>query len=225
MMGFLEHLIHHARGQLAGVRVLAARMVAANERLPIRDPMDDTMCERRLRTLMDAAMCQQPYVRVETDCPEADHHAHPPQRGRLVVEMRQAVGDLFGCRLVAGWRATYRRSDECVAELEAIAGMTRRREIRESGTMESRHQEVAGAADAITREHAAGPVRPVRGRREADEEQMRIRIPETRNRPGPIGFVRECAALLTPDLQAVRAEAYAAVAPDDRITRRFQRLP
>src|SRR5436190_1117468 len=134
MMGFLEHLIHHARGQLAGVRVLAARMVAANERLPIRDPMDDTMCERRLRTLMDAAMCQQPYVRVETDCPE-------------------------------------------------------------------------------------------RGRREADEEQMRIRIHETRNRPCPIGFVRECAALLTPDLQAVRAEAYAAVAPDGRITRRFQRLP
>src|SRR5450756_1339662 len=31
----LEHLVHHARGELAGIRVLAARVIAADERVSV----------------------------------------------------------------------------------------------------------------------------------------------------------------------------------------------
>src|SRR5579872_7022492 len=53
-----EHLIHHARRQLAGVGVLPARVIAADEQLPVRQLMRDVVAECRLRTQRDAAMAQ-----------------------------------------------------------------------------------------------------------------------------------------------------------------------
>ena len=81
--------------------------------------------------------------------------------------------------------------------------------------MERRHQEVAGAADAVAGEYAAGAVGAVRGRRKADEQEPRTRIAEARDRLAPVDVVAKRASLLARDPRAVRAQPLAAVAGND----------
>jgi hypothetical protein len=79
------------------------------------------------------------------------------------------------------------------------------------------HQEIAGPADAVAREHAPGTVRAVRGRREADEQQPRAWIAEAWNGASPVGVVAKRATLLASDARAVRAQAGTAIAGHDRV--------
>src|SRR5204863_5140961 len=71
--GFSKHLIHHARRQLPGVRILAAWMVAADQNLSAPQPMNDAVSERRPGALSDAAAGPPPPVRGEADCPKTGH--------------------------------------------------------------------------------------------------------------------------------------------------------
>ena len=130
--------------------------------------------------------------------------------------------DLLGRRLVVGRRAAHGRRDVSVAQRQPVVAMLRRRDVREAGAMQRRHQEVARAADAVAGEHAAGPVGAVRGRREADDEQPGARIAEAGNRPGPVGLVAIRAPLLASDARAVRAQARTALAGDDLVVDHLQ---
>src|SRR5207249_7648135 len=107
-----EYVVHHARGQLARVRVLTAGVIAADEHLSVRQPVNDAMAERGTRLDDDAAALQQLEVRVEPDLSKCNDDADVGQRGDLGVEMREAVGDLVRGRLVGGRRAADRGGDE-----------------------------------------------------------------------------------------------------------------
>src|SRR5436190_22159144 len=88
--------------------------------------------------------------------------------------------------------------------------------------MERGDQEVAGPADAVAGEDAAGPVRAVRARRETDEQQACPRIAEAGNRPRPVCIRGEGTALLATDALAILAQTRTAVASDDRVANRNQ---
>src|SRR5580704_7986022 len=48
-----EHVVHHLRRQLAGIGVLPARVIAADERLSVGELMGDAVTERRARPHRD----------------------------------------------------------------------------------------------------------------------------------------------------------------------------
>ena len=59
------------------------------------------------------------------------------------------------------------------------------------------HQEVAGGADAVAGEDAAGAVGAVRRGRQAEDQHARLRIAETRAPAGPSTSSSRCAAFLS----------------------------
>src|SRR5258707_10227281 len=78
-----EHVVHHPRGQLAGVRVLPARVVAPDQRLAVRQLVPDAVTEGRTRPDDHAALLQQLQVGVEGNLSEPDHDAYARERGEL----------------------------------------------------------------------------------------------------------------------------------------------
>jgi hypothetical protein len=55
--------------------------------------------------------------------------------------------------------------------------------------MERGHQEVAGTANTVASEDAAGAIGAMRGRGEPDEQQARARVAESGHRPAPVGVI------------------------------------
>src|SRR5205809_6515775 len=100
--------------------------------------------------------------------------------------MGLAAADLLASRLVGGWRAPYGCRNEGVAELEPVAGVARGRKIRETGAVERRHQEIARTADTVSGEDATCTIRPVRRRRQADQQQAGSCVAEPGHRLAPV---------------------------------------
>ena len=199
-------------------------MVAADERLAVWQAIARRMGERRPRPDDDVAAPQKLQVRVERDLAERDDDAHVGQRVDLGLKVGKAPRDLLRRRLVVGRRTPDRRGDECITEDQAVVRIARRRDVREAGAMERAHEKVAGSADAVAGKDAAGAVRAVRGRRQADEQQPRARIAEARDRLAPVGLVAIGAPLLARDLGAVAAQPRARLARDDRVVTDLQRM-
>jgi hypothetical protein len=81
--------------------------------------------------------------------------------------------------------------------------------------MQRAHEKVARSADAVAREYAPCPVRAVRGRRQADEQQPRVRVAEAGDRFAPVRVLPVSAPLLARDLGAMLAKPRASFARDD----------
>ena len=96
------------------------------------------------------------------------------------------------------------------------------RQVRKAGAIERRHQEVAGPAGAVAGEDAARAVGAVRSRREADDEDARVRIAETGNRTRPVRLVTIGPPFFAADLLAVLAQPRAALARNDRVANGYQ---
>ena len=197
-------------------------MVAADQRLSVRQGVGHRVAERRTGAQVDTAAPQQLQPGVEANPAERHDHAHVRERRRLGLEMREAAGDLLARRLVVRGRAPHRRGDVGVVERQPVVDALRRGNVREAGAVERPHQEVAGAERAIAGENPARPVGAVRGGREAEDQQSRVRIAEAGHRTAPIDVILVCAALGVSYLGAVAPKAWAAVAGDDRLANRRQ---
>ena len=196
-----EHRVQHRRRELPRVGVLTAGVVAADQHLPARQVVGECMSELRTRPDVHAAVLQQPQVGVEADLAQRDDDADARERGDLGVEMRQTTDDLFRRWLVVGRRAAHGGGDERVAQPQAVVRMLRRRDVRETGAVQRGHQEIAGAAGAVAGEDAAGAIRAVSRRREADDQQPRARVAETGNGFAPVDLVAIRAPLVARDLR------------------------
>jgi hypothetical protein len=173
------------------------------------DHGDAAVRELRARLHLDASPAHQLQPRVEADLAERHDDLHAWQRRGLCVEMIETACDLFRQRLVVGWRAAHRHRHERVAQLQAIVRVCRCGEVRESGAIQRRHEEVARTAGAVACEHTSRAIGAVRSRRQPDQQQPRIGIAEARHRTSPvlIGAVR--ALLLASDSTAVLAQTRA----------------
>ena len=120
-------------GQLAGVGVLPARVVAADQMRPVGSRCDRAVRERGRGRDTTPAPLEQLQIGVEPDPPERDDDPDAGKRVDLGVEVRQAVGDFFGRRLVVGRRAADGGGDERVARASG-----RRRRAARSGCSRSR---------------------------------------------------------------------------------------
>ena len=212
----LEDPVHHPRRQFPRVRILAARVIAAEQRLAVRQSMRHAVAKLWTRPHRQATVCEQTQVRVKGDLAECNDDDDARQRAEFGVEMRQTAADFLWCGLVVRRRAPHGGGDERIVECQPIVRALRCGNARESRTMKRRHEEVAGSPDAVAGEHAACAVCAMRGRREADDEQSRPGIAKAWNRLCPVRVAAERAALLARDALTVSTQARAQLTGHDR---------
>src|SRR5580704_5306634 len=120
--GAREHGAHHGRGQLAGVGILSARVVAAEQRgQAAAESSLAAVAERGPRARPQAVLGRQiGQVGVVPDLAQRHHHAQAGEGGDLGGQVAAAAHDLVGGRLVVGGRAADRREHVGVAEGQAV---------------------------------------------------------------------------------------------------------
>src|SRR5258708_28520102 len=96
--------MQHLRGQLAGRRVLLARVIGTYENgLAWSDGVLDVVSEGERGARADhSAVAQDSEIRIERDAAERDDHAEPLQQIQLAFEIRAAIAKFVGVGLVVG---------------------------------------------------------------------------------------------------------------------------
>ena len=98
-----KHGVHHRWRQFAGVCVLATRVIAADQGVPVRQSVREAVSERRTRPEEEALEFEEIQVRVEPDLAERHDDRHVRERREFSIEMRQAVREISsGVGLFAG---------------------------------------------------------------------------------------------------------------------------
>jgi len=213
-----ENPRQHCCSEAPGVRVLPARVIAADERHAIREDVHRSVSEGRAGAEADALRAEQPQVGIERDCAEGDDRVHVAKRADFRCKMRKTFADFLRRRLVRWWRAAHGRGNECVSQLQSIVGLPRGADVGEAGLVQRRHQEVARSADAVAGEHASGSVGAVRRGSETDDEQSRSGIAESGHRLRPVDLLCVRPALLAPDPLAIPPEPRALFTRDDGVS-------
>src|SRR5690606_18120369 len=103
-------------------------------------------------------------------------------------------------RFVVRRSAMARGRDRTVDQFEPVPGVSRRRLVRKTGSVQCGVEPITAA---ITGEHAPGAVGAVRGRGEPNDQQPRSGVAEIGNGPAPISFVTKGLALLARYLRGV----------------------
>ena len=216
----VEDTVVHASCEQARVRILARRMVRADQGARVQgcrsagcEVHDCTVRESRTRTRqLDAARRQQLQPRIPCDLAERDDDLQAWEVRDFVRQVRQAAPYLLGQRLVRGRGAPDCRCDVRVGQPQSIVEALRRGDIGEAGALQRRHQEVARRADAVAREHSSRPVCAVRRRGQPEDQHSCVRIPETGHGARPIRFVPKRCLFHATDFATVRAQPWAGMA-------------
>jgi len=147
---------------------------------------------------------------------ERDDDLQVRQGGEFSVEVFRAGRDLVRERLVVRWRAADGGDDVRILQDESIVWMRRCADVGKARPVERGHEEIARAADAISREDSAGAIGTVRGRGQAKYQHTRTRIAKAGNWLPPIFLISIRRAFLDRHALAVRAQSCTALARDDR---------
>jgi hypothetical protein len=107
---------------------------------------------------------------LEREAAESDDDPHAREQPELLHQVRQAAIALGRRGTVVGRRAAHHRGHPGVAQTEAVAARQRGRLIRESRAVK---RSVEPVAAPISREDASRAVAAVRGRGQADDQQVR----------------------------------------------------
>ena len=115
--------------------------------------------------------------------PETDHDPHVAQQRQFALEVGTARVALLRRGLVARWSTPHRGGHPGIAEREAVVDRHRCRLVRQPRPV---HRPEEPVARTVPREHPAGAVRPVRGRRQPEHKDPRRRIPEPGDAAPPV---------------------------------------
>ena len=162
-----------------------------------------------------AAHYQELQPRVPRDLAERDDDLQVRQVRDFVREMGEAAIDFLGQRLVVRRRATNGRRDIGIRQLQPIVDALRGVDVREAGALQRGHQEIARRADPVARKDAPRPVRAMRGRRQAENQDARLGIAKARDRPRPIQMVPERRLPGPAHLPAIGPQPRALLAAND----------
>src|SRR4051794_1072720 len=210
--GAREDGLQHRLGERSRERVLLARVVAGEQ---------DIRPDRRLRSVAEPGLRPRRRMperreaaqrRIPADGAKRDDHPQVGQQLHLADEVWPARRLLLRRGLVRGWRATDGGRDPRPGQAEAVVGAPADRPVAEALGVERAPQELARL---VAREHAPGPVAPVRRRCEADEEDPRIGRPVARDGSRPVRLGAEAGDLQPSLLLAPRHEPRAGEAVGD----------
>ncbi len=189
----------------AGLGVLLAGVIGGEEaRKACRENVTRAVGEFICGTRWNQPLpLQEIKISVERDASEGKNRARLDEF-QFAFEIGQAVADFYGQRLVSWRRAADRGGNQRALENKTIIGAFRLRLIRETGAMELRVQEIAGA---VSGEHAPGPIGAMRGGRQSDDDEGGFEITKGRNRASPVGPIAIRTALGSRDFLAVTHQA------------------
>ncbi len=153
---------------------------------------------------------------------EAYDDAHVSEKCQLGHEKGETVVTLFRRRPIR-WRcAAHARRDIAVGQRQTIVAMKRRRPIGETGPVKCGEEPVAGPVAGEDSARSIAAVRP--GRKSADEN-ARLWVPESGDRPPPVFVVSVGGTLLARDVFAPCHKAHTAPAMHDLFVQLFQARP
>jgi aldose 1-epimerase len=159
-------------------------------------------------------------IAIPGDLAQADDHSQARQRCDLSGEMRRAVADLLGSRLVTGRSAADDRSDPGMTQAETIIAGDPARLRGEAEGVQDRIHKVAGA---IAGEGAACAIGAVGARRKPEDKNAGAGVAEPGNGPRPVFMVDVSATALLADARTVGAQANAALTGNDGVPCAIQR--
>ena len=151
-------------------------------------------------------------IAVPGDVAQAHDDAQACEQGDLLIEPACAVGEFRGRRFVVRRRAAADGGDQDIAQLHTVVAAARAGLRGESRLIEHGIEEVARA---VAGEGPSGAVRPMRARREPQDQDACRGIAEAGHRPSPVGLVAIGAPTLLGNVGAIGAQARAALADDD----------
>src|SRR5206468_3042022 len=138
----------------------------------------------------------------------------------FAFEITPAIRDFPGERLVVRRGAAAGGGDVGPIEFEAVVAVAGDRLIRETGLVQRGVQEVARA---VAGEHASGTIGSMRGRRQAEDQQLCLPVAESGHGLAPVFAIAISAALLARDLLPVLHEARALPARDNLLVQHAKR--
>ena len=206
--GETEHVVHHPRRQLAGVRVLPAGVVTADQGLSVRELVPDAMAERRSRPDREPAAASAVAGRRRTRsfparrrCGCAAARASSASRCTRQLTISSGVGLLSG----GAQRAAAVMKTSC--SVRPSCGWREVGMFAKPARCSAAIRKSPRAAGAVAGEHAAGAVGAVRGRRQRDQQHPRVGIAEARDRLAPVDLVAVRFLLRARDFRAVARAA------------------
>jgi hypothetical protein len=176
-----EHGVEHRLGEALGERVLLAGMERADQRGTAVDRHLDTVAELRPRA--------HPEVRARglvAELPEAHDHRHPLERRELALEERCAGVAFVRCRLVGGG------AHLTAAVTHASVSTSPSSIATDSGWLASPARYIARNSQSPLRSPVnTRPVRfaPCAAGREAEHDDARVGVAESRDRATPVVLV------------------------------------
>src|SRR6266852_9988943 len=136
----------------------------------------------------------------ESDSSQGNDDAQIFQSFEFAFQIRSAVGQFLGQRLVARRRAASGGSDVEIGQNKPVVTVGRRRLTSKSRFMQHRIHEVAGG---VAGKGAAGAIGAVRAGSESEHEDAGMGIAESGNGLSPVLVVAVSAALLAGNLLAI----------------------
>src|SRR2546428_13330872 len=144
--------------------------------------------------------------------PEDDDHPEARQERSLAFQVG-LTSDEFDRRRLVLWRgAPYRGGDVAIPEGQAIVFRNGSRLIREAGAVQSPIQEFPAP---VSRESPPRAVASMGRRRQPDDQDFRIQVPEPRDRPTPVFPIAERGTFRASDALTISHEARTPAARHD----------
>jgi hypothetical protein len=159
-----------------------------------------------------APALQDPQAGLESDRAERDEHPRAGHQGQLPLEVLPAVFELRRERLVGRRRTAAGRGEQRAREDQPIAATHRSRAVRESHRMQGAIEEITRF---VTGEDPPRAVPAVRGRREPDEQDSRLRVSKGRQGTAPIPLAAEASRRMAGGVLAPGDQPRAAATRND----------
>jgi len=134
---------------------------------------------------------------------KGDDDSQVLQEHHLSLQVRLATSELNPRRLVLRWSTPHRGRDVAIPKDESIVFRNRRGLVRKTGAVQSPIQPFSAP---ISGECASRAVASVSRGSQADNEDPRVRIAKSRNRPTPVIPIAEGGAFRPGDVLAVSNE-------------------
>ena len=210
--GLGENLIEHRLCEESGLRVPLARMVGCDHRERAGVPNSTVAELRRGYRRCVPKGPPNPKEPIHRNGAEYDGNAQVGEETHLALQVRLTSSEFDAGRFVLRGRTSDGRSDVTVPQLQPIVDRHGGWLICEAVAVKSSVQPIAAT---VSREDATRAISAMGCRRQADDEEARVRVAERRNGSTPVGPVPEGRTLRFRDPLPVPHEPRALAAIDD----------
>jgi hypothetical protein len=208
-----ENALKHRMSEPPRLRVLLARMIRGNQNgAPGEQPLP-AVAELRHGVGKGTAVFLPGFEEgSECNLPQGDYHMERRQKLQLLAQIRPAVFQFLGKRLVLRRSTAESRGHEALIEPEPVVSAQGAGLVCKARGVQRFKEPVP---TPVAGEHSARSISPMGCRCQPDDKQSRISVSECRNRTTPILLVPEATHSFAGHALTPLHEARALSTPDD----------